>query len=48
MSVAAETVGARLVGERATQPRALLTAGMAGVAAAVLTYRFLRHETAHD
>jgi hypothetical protein len=39
-----ETVGARLAGERPSRAKAVLMAGMAGVAAAVLTYRLLRSD----
>ena len=48
MSSAAETIGARVAGERPSRPRALFTAATAGLAAGYLTYRFLRRETAHD
>lgn len=48
LSRTAEAIGARVAGEQASRPRALLTAATAGIAAAVLTYLFLRHEPADD
>jgi 2-methylcitrate dehydratase PrpD len=39
---AAETVGARLAGERPGRMRALATATVVGFAAAALTYKLLR------
>jgi len=47
-TTAAETVGLRLGGERPSRVRALLAAGTAGVAAAVLTYRLLRSDVEAD
>ena len=41
-SVAAETAGKRLAGERVSRPRALITAGVVGFGTAVLTYKLLR------
>jgi hypothetical protein len=41
-ATAAEAIASRLAGERPSRTKALLAAGTAGVAAAVLAYRFLR------
>jgi hypothetical protein len=45
MNVAADAVNDRLQGRRASRPKALTTAAVAGIAAAVVTYRFLRQES---
>jgi hypothetical protein len=42
---AARTFGQRLAGERPSRTRAALTAAVAGTAAGVVTYRWLRRDT---